>query len=178
MIYASLGVKPRKIDECDASCFELGCSQCQEGKEQLPTSPTVGSWSPSPTMRMQSAWRMQRWVQGVRVLSAWYSTILWMSSCWPSQLVSLYSWMLGTDKENREFNWCYITASMRREGISHREKVTFPAQPGSAPSSCWLCLSRIYPKAGGYSMLHISNASIAPLSMNILREIQLFQLHK
>lgn len=36
-----------------------------------PTSPTVGSCSPRPTMRMQSACRMQRWVQGVRVLSAW-----------------------------------------------------------------------------------------------------------
>lgn len=31
------------------------------------TSPTAGSCSPSPTMMMQSAWRMQRCVHGVRV---------------------------------------------------------------------------------------------------------------
>lgn len=35
------------------------------------TSPSAGSWSPKPTMRMQSAWRMQRTVHGVRVQSVW-----------------------------------------------------------------------------------------------------------
>lgn len=58
------------------------------------TSPTEGSCSPRPTMRMQSACRMQRWVHGVSVPSAWYSTIRWMSSCCPSQLDSRYSWIL------------------------------------------------------------------------------------
>lgn len=36
IIYASVGVKPRKTRECEATCFDLGSSQCQEGKEQLP----------------------------------------------------------------------------------------------------------------------------------------------
>lgn len=35
------------------------------------TSPTAGSCSPSPTMMMQSAWRMQRCVHGVSVESVW-----------------------------------------------------------------------------------------------------------
>lgn len=69
------------------------------GRSAGRTSPTVGSWSPSPTIKMQSACRMQRWVQGVRVLSAWYSTMRWISSCCPSQLVRRYSWVLGTEKK-------------------------------------------------------------------------------
>lgn len=35
------------------------------------TWPSVGSWSPRPTMRMQSAWRKQRTVQGVSDVSVW-----------------------------------------------------------------------------------------------------------
>lgn len=58
------------------------------------TSPRVGSWSPSPTIRMQSAWRMQRWVHGVMLLSVWYRTIRLMSSCWASQPERRYSWIL------------------------------------------------------------------------------------
>lgn len=109
-------LNPGKYMNVMKPAFPWAVPSARRGRSSPLTSPTVGSWSPSPTMRMQSAWRMQRWVQGVRVLSAWYSTILWMSSCWPSQLVSLYSWMLGTDKEKREFNWCYSTAPKRREG--------------------------------------------------------------
>ena len=49
-------------------------------------------------MRMQSAWRMQRWVQGVMVWSDWYRTMRLMSSCWASQPDRRYSWTLGQEE--------------------------------------------------------------------------------
>lgn len=153
----------------------------KEGRSSSHTSPTVGSWSPSPTMRMQSAWRMQRWVQGVRVLSAWYSTILWMSSCWPSQLVSLYSWMLGTDKENGEFNWFYITAPKRTEGnLTRGESCIFCSARICSQLLLALFLQDLHhqtdtPRQEDAVMPHFSNAS---LSMSTPGAIQLFQFHK
>lgn len=59
------------------------------------TWPRLGSWSPRPTIRMQSACLMQRCVQGVILLSVWYRTMRLMSSCWANQPDNLYSWMLG-----------------------------------------------------------------------------------
>lgn len=79
--------------------------------KRVHTSPKVGSWSPSPTMRMQSAWRMQRWVHGVILLSVWYRTIRFMSSCWASQPERRYSWILmSTGKHNQAQNsWGFDT---------------------------------------------------------------------
>lgn len=49
----------------------LGLRERGPREWDLPTWPSVGSWSPSPTMRMQSAWRRQRTVQGVSDVSVW-----------------------------------------------------------------------------------------------------------
>lgn len=46
-------------------------SRGEVARHGLQTWPSVGSWSPSPTMRMQSAWRRQRTVQGVSDESVW-----------------------------------------------------------------------------------------------------------
>lgn len=53
-------------------------------------------------MRMQSAWRMQRWVHGVMLLSVWYRTIRLMSSCCASQPDRRYSWILMDTEDSRD----------------------------------------------------------------------------
>lgn len=48
------------------------------------TFPTLGAFSPRPTIRMQSACRMHLCVQVPNVKSHWYSASLCWSSCCPS----------------------------------------------------------------------------------------------
>lgn len=69
IIYASLN--PGKFMSIKQPSLIWTVNTANMGRSYFHTSPTVGSWSPSPTIKMESACRMQRWVQGVRVLSAW-----------------------------------------------------------------------------------------------------------
>ena len=55
------------------------------------TFPISGPLSARPTIRIQSAWRTQRCVHGVKCISHWYSAILCWSSCCASHDVSRYS---------------------------------------------------------------------------------------